>query len=121
MDLNASSGPFAGILAFRFVKATRATLGFTHYDPSCVVELDGVFSNQTQIFYEAFWGALEEQQIPHSFHWGKMLRLDNQRIRKMYSDDKVNAWMSARRAILRDAATRKIFTNDIMREWKIDE
>ena len=120
IDLNGSSGPFAGIFAFRFVKATRATLGFTHFDPGCVVELDGVFSDQTEIFYEAFWDALEQQQIPHSLHWGKMLRLDNQRIRKIYGDDKVNAWLAARNTILHDAATKKIFTNDIMREWGMD-
>jgi hypothetical protein len=120
MDLNGSSGPFAGIFAFRFVKATGATLGFTHFDPGCVVELDGVFSRQTEIFYEAFWDALEQQQIPHSLHWGKMLRLDNQRIRKIYGDDKVNAWLTARNTILHDAATKKIFTNDIMREWGMD-
>jgi len=121
MDLNASSGPFAGIFAFRFVKTTKATLGFTHFDPSCVVELDGVFSNQTLLFYQAFWNALEQQQIPYSMHWGKMLRLDDQSIRKMYGDDKVNAWIAARKIILHDTATRRVFTNDIMREWEIDE
>ena len=120
MDLNDSSGPFAGIFAFRFVKGTRATLGFTHFDPSCVVELDGVFSNKTLNFYEVFWNALEQQQIPHSMHWGKMLRLDGQRIRKMYGDDKVNVWIAARTAILHDSAIRKVFTNDIMREWDLD-
>ena len=120
MDLNASAGPFAGIFAFRFVKATRATLGFTHFDPSCVIELDGVFSNKTLNFYEAFWKALEQQQIPHSMHWGKMLRIDSQRIRTMYGDDKVNAWIAARSTLLHDAPTRNIFTNDIMKEWAID-
>jgi FAD/FMN-containing dehydrogenase len=121
VDLNRSSGPFAGIFAFRFVKGTRATLGFTHFDPTCVVELDGVFSHQTEIFYEAFWDALKQQQIPHSLHWGKMFRLDNQRIRELYGDDKINAWIAARDTILHDASTKKIFTNDLMREWEIDE
>ena len=69
LDLNNTDGPFVGIFAFRFVKATNAMLGFTQFDPSCVIELDGVFSNQTMVFYEAFWDALEQQQIPHSFHW----------------------------------------------------
>jgi hypothetical protein len=117
MDLNNSAGPFVGIFAFRFLKRTKATIGFTHFDPCCVVELDGVFSNQTLDFYNAFWDALETQQIPHSFHWGKMLDLDNQKIRKMYSDAKVDAWLNARNTILHDAATKKVFTNDIMREW----
>ena len=120
LDLNNSTGPFAGIFAFRFVKGTKATLGFTHFDPTCVIELDGVFSKQTQIFYEAFWNALEQQQIPHSFHWGKMLRLDNQHIRKIYTDDKVDGWLDARNEILHDGATKKVFTNDIMREWGLD-
>jgi len=120
LDLNDSAGPFVGIFAFRFLKGTRATLGFTHFDPCCVIELDGVFSNQTQIFYEAFWNALEQHQIPHAFHWGKMLRLDDQRIRNIYGDNKVDSWLDARKKILHDAATRKVFTNDIMREWGLD-
>ena len=121
LDLNNSDGPFAGIFAFRYVKKTNATLGFTHFDPCCVIELDGVFSNQTQVFYESFWDALEQQDIPHSFHWGKMLRLDNQRIRKIYSDGNVDAWLIARKNILHDNATRQVFTNDIMREWGLDQ
>jgi len=120
LNLNNSAGPFAGIFAFRFVKGTKATLGFTHFDPSCVIELDGVFSEQTQNFYEAFWNALEQQQIPHSFHWGKMLRLDNQQIRNIYTDDNVDVWLDARNEILHDGATKKVFTNDIMREWGLD-
>ncbi len=120
LGLNDTAGPFAGIFAFRFVKGTKATLGFTHFDPTCVIELDGVFSNQTMIFYEAFWNALETKQIPHSFHWGKMLRLDNQRIRKMYGDNKVEEWLNARKEVLHDAPTRKVFTNDIMREWGLE-
>jgi hypothetical protein len=120
LELNGTAGPFAGIFAFRFVKGTRATLGFTHFDPTCVIELDGVFSNQTRIFYEAFWNELELRQIPHSFHWGKMLRLDNQRIRNIYGDSRVDAWLEARRTILNDIATKKTFTNDIMRDWGLD-
>jgi len=121
LDLNnTDAGPFAGIFAFRFLKQTKATLGFTHFDPGCVIELDGVFSKQTQIFYDAFWNALEQQNIPHSFHWGKMLRLDNSRIRDIYTDTKVDAWLEARNKILHDAPTKKTFTNDIMREWGLD-
>jgi hypothetical protein len=120
LDLNNTDGPFVGIFAFRFVKATNATLGFTHFDPSCVIEMDGVFSNQTLGFYEAFWNTLEQQQIPHSFHWGKMLKLDNPLIKKIYGDDKVDAWLAARNKILHDTNTKKVFTNDIMREWGID-
>jgi len=117
LNLNTPSHPFAGIFAFRFVKGTKATLGFTHFDPTCIIELDGVFSNQTQDFYTAFWDALEQQQIPHAFHWGKMLRLDNQRIRNIYGDAKVNAWLDARNKILHDGDTKKVFTNNIMRDW----
>jgi hypothetical protein len=41
---NKASGPFGGVFAFRFVKQSKALLGFTKFPITCVVELDGVFS-----------------------------------------------------------------------------
>ena len=58
IDLNKKNGPFAGIFSYRYVKKTDALLGFTKYEHTCVLELDGVDSAPTKKFYEIVWQAL---------------------------------------------------------------
>jgi hypothetical protein len=121
LNLNKTQGPFAGVIAYRFVKGTKATLGFTRFPATCIVELDGVFSGPTNNFYRACWKALIEENIPHSFHWGKIFDADGSHIRHMYTDEAVNKWLLARKTILSDAATRKVFTNALLRKWQLDK
>lgn len=121
LNLNKTQGPFAGVIAYRFVKGTKATLGFTRFPATCIVELDGVFSGPTNNFYRACWKALIEENIPHSFHWGKIFDADRSHIRHMYTDEAVNKWLLARKTILSDAATRKVFTNALLRKWQLDK
>ncbi|MBB1285145.1 FAD-binding protein [Flavisolibacter sp. BT320] len=120
LRLNKIEGPFTGVFAYRFVKGTRATLGFTRFNPGCVLELDGFYSNLTMRFYQAFWEILMKEAIPHTFHWGKMFDVDGTRIRKMYSDDAVNSWMAARNAILETETCKTTFTNALLRQWQLD-
>ncbi|MDJ1500753.1 FAD-binding protein [Xanthocytophaga agilis] len=121
IDLNTHYGPFAGVLAFRFVKGTQATLGFTHFTTTCVVELDSVMSDETYRFYNKVWDELERQHIPHSFHWGKVLRLDHTRIRNMYGEEKIDNWIQARNTLMQDPESMRLFTNDVMVLWGLDE
>jgi len=44
--------PFFGIISLRFVKGTSATLGFTKFQNTCVMEIDGVDGKKTKKFYE---------------------------------------------------------------------
>jgi FAD/FMN-containing dehydrogenase len=120
LELNKSKGPFAGVLAFRFVKGTQATLGFTQFPQTCIVELDGVFSHQSFSFYELFWDELFKQNIPFTFHWGKLLKLDSLKIRTLFTTQKVNEWLSARKKIMIDPLSMKVFTNEVMIEWGLD-
>jgi len=120
MQLNNSHGPFVGVFAYRFVKGSTATLGFTQFKPTCIIELDGVHSRETDVFYRAFQDELNAQNIPHSFHWGKIFDADEAQIRKMYSDKKVDDWLKARNAVLENSETKTVFTNDIMRQWGLD-
>jgi hypothetical protein len=41
-----------------------------------VFELDGAFSDNSTKFFEEVWKALEEENIPHTMHWGKVNQLD---------------------------------------------
>ena len=45
-------GPFAGVYGLRYVKQSRALLGFTRFGTTCVFDLDGVDSKRTRTFFE---------------------------------------------------------------------
>ena len=120
LEANKTSGPFTGLFAFRFVKKTNATLGFTRFEHTCVFELDGAFSAETSRFFKEIWKRLDEENIPYTMHWGKVNELDFERINKMYGEQNVTAWISARNKLL-DADSMKVFTNSIMQQWGLDK
>lgn len=112
--------PFAGILAMRFVKGTKATLGFTRFPHTCVLELDGVHSKDGLDFYEQVWDGLAKELIPFTFHWGKMGRLDALTLRSTYGDAAVNEWLHAQSQLLTDDMIR-LFNNDQLVHWGLDQ
>jgi hypothetical protein len=113
--------PFAGALALRFVKGTEATLGFTHFPNTCVLEMDGVDSKASRKFFQAFWERLEELDVPYTLHWGKInFILNSERVRKMYGVQKVNKWIDSRETLL-DEASRRVFTNDFLVRIGLDK
>ena len=106
--------PFPGGVALRYVKGTSALLGFTHFEKTCVLELDGVDSELSRNFIEGVWARLEALSIPYTLHWGKFnFNLNIQRLRAMYGSDTVDAWLNCRNNLL-NADCRKVFTNDFM-------
>lgn len=113
VQVNAQT-PFAGALALRFVKGTRATLGFTKFEKTCVLEMDGVESASSRRFFASVWDRFEAIGLPYTLHWGKInFNLTEARIRQMYGDTAVNKWLAARHKLL-DVATQKVFTNEFM-------
>ena len=119
LELNKTDGPFAGLFAFRFIKKSKATLAFTRFDFTCILELDGAFSDATKNFYIAVWNRLDEENIPYTCHWGKMNELTPERIKRMYgtaADD----WIAARNKLL-DAESLKVFTNPLLSQWGLDK
>jgi FAD binding domain-containing protein len=110
--------PYAGIFSLRFVKKSTATLGFTKFDPTCVIEMDGSKSEDSLKFYTKIWNRLEAEQIPYTFHWGKMLELNPQRIQKMY-DDSLDKWKAARLELLGPEMI-KVFSNSLTQQWGLD-
>jgi hypothetical protein len=107
---------FAGALALRFVKGTEATLGFTHFKKSCVLEMDGVESASSRKFFEKMWFRFEELGIPYTLHWGKINQvLTKDRVIRMYGEAAVQSWINCRESLL-DAPTRAVFTNHFMQQ-----
>jgi len=112
--------PFAGGIALRFVRGTGATIGFTRFPNSCVVEMDGIDAPITRRFFEAVWERMEALDIPYTLHWGKInFILNEERVRRMYGAGKVNEWKACREQLL-DEPTRAIFTNAFMRQCGLD-
>jgi len=106
--------PYPGGIALRFVKGTEAMLGFTHFNKTCVLELDGIDSGITRTFYGKIWERLEQLSIPYTLHWGKMnFNLNAALIKKMYGESNINKWKASRKALL-NADAQKIFTNDFL-------
>ncbi|HXB06556.1 MAG TPA: hypothetical protein VNW04_05565, partial [Puia sp.] len=116
---NKTNGPFSGLFACRFVKRSPAKLAFTHFDYTCVLELDAAFSNATYDFYTAAWKQFEAAKIPFTFHWGKINELNIDRLTNMYGAN-IQTWVAARNKLL-DAGSRQVFTNATLTAWGLDK
>ena len=120
IQLNAQM-PFPGLLGLRWVKKTDATLGFTRFPVTCVLELDAVDAELSRQFIQTIWDRLETLGIPYTMHWGKFnFNLTEARLRRMYGDSSVDAWLTARQRLL-DVATRTVFTNPFMERCGLDK
>ncbi|GAA4454639.1 hypothetical protein GCM10023189_21370 [Nibrella saemangeumensis] len=105
---------FPGLLGMRFVKGTPATLGFTRFPVTCVMELDGVQAKVTNEFLQRLWNRLEALRIPYTLHWGKTnFNLSESLVLQMYGQANVETWLRSRQKLL-DAPARAVFTNAFM-------
>ena len=59
------------LLSVRFVKATKALLGFQRFEPTAVFEMDSVNTAKTRAYFEQVWADLDAAGIPFTLHWGK--------------------------------------------------
>ena len=106
---------FAGLISLRYVKGTDALLGFTHFEQTAVLEVDGIYSKKGLSFLKKVWKKLDKNNIPFATHWGKINDINPQQVQKMYGDTKITKWKTARENLL-DAETRAVFTNDFLEQ-----
>ncbi|TMU57462.1 FAD-binding protein [Flagellimonas algicola] len=93
--------PFPGGLSLRYVHGTKATLGFTKFPKTCVLEMDGVDGGKAREFYEAVWNTFEQEGIAYTLHWGKInFNLNENRVKNMYGAAAVQSWIDARNQLL---------------------
>ena len=119
IEMNEDHGPLSGILSYRYVKRSAATLAFTKFDPTCILELDCAESNTTRNFYNAVWNELEARNIPHSFHWGKIHNLDEAKTRKIYGAS-MDTWIQQRNKIM-SPESMKIFNTQSLKDCGLDK
>lgn len=120
LELN-KHAPFTGVMAFRFVKGSPATLAFTRFADTCVLELDGAETALNHQFTEKFALALESRNLPYAIHWGKINNiLNEQRVRYMHGDQNVDRWLHHRHQLLSDEV-REIFNNEFLERCGLDQ
>ena len=102
------------LITLRFVKGTKATLGFTKFAPTCVIELDGLNTPNMLEYTNLVWARIEQAGIPFTMHWGKFNdHLDDTRIKAMYGANR-DQWIQSREQLL-SPEVRAVFTNDFLR------
>jgi hypothetical protein len=111
---------FVGACAVRFVKGTKATLGFTQFEHTCVLEMDGLDTKSNYDVFANVINRLSANGIRCTIHWGKLNDpLNAEFITNMYGPDKVRSWKKSRETLL-SPETRKVFTNELMKKCGLD-
>ncbi len=120
MEVNKQK-PFPGGLSLRYVKGTEATLGFTKFPNTCVLEMDGADGQAARAYFEAVWNKLEQAQIPYTLHWGKInFNLNKTRLKQMYGAAAVQSWIDARNQLLSKPAL-TIFNSAFLEKCGLDQ
>ena len=103
------------VITLRFVKGTKALLGFTKFERTCVLEIDGLFTPKSQQYVNQVWGNLEQSDIPFTMHWGKINSfMTTARVRNMYGAN-VDKWIDSRETLLESPEVRNVFANNFIK------
>jgi len=104
------------LISVRFVKGTKALLGHTRYESTCVLEIDAVNTVKTRRFLTELWRNLEQDGIPFTLHWGKFNGyLTKSRVKRMYGAD-VDRWRASRAALLESPEVAAVFSNGFLKK-----
>ena len=94
----------------RYVRKSPGLLSFTRYDPSCVLDVDGVDTEATQDLIRLTADRFDAAGLPYTMHWGKENALDESRVRRAFGGD-VDRWHIARNQILPTPEERSVFSS----------
>jgi len=99
------------LISVRLVRASRATLAFTHHQPvTAVFEIDGADSARVHHVYRRVQDAVRSAGIPYTYHWGKIHTLSADRVRELYGN-RIQDWIDARHELLPTRELRRVFAN----------
>jgi hypothetical protein len=121
-DLAKTEGPIPGICAMRFVKQSGATMAFTKFPVTCMLEIDGLNWNpktdnliSLQKFCTRIIEVLQANNIPFTQHWGKNSDWSFPGlIQHMYGNN-AQQWKEYRSALLR-RETAALFSTDFLED-----
>lgn len=117
MNITKNKGPIPGIFAMRFVKQSTATLAFTKFPVTCVIEIDGVLWKETnnliglKKYSRLMTQALKQEQISFTMHWGKNADWGVPNLVNDMFGDKATIWKQQREKLL-SPDMQELFSND---------
>lgn len=119
-DLTKNEGPIPGIFAMRFVKQSEATLAFTKFPITCVIEIDGVLWKKSRKlislkeFSRRMIEVLQQNNIEFTMHWGKNADWGFPGLIEYMLGDKAKSWQKQRNKLL-SPEMQKLFSNDFLK------
>jgi hypothetical protein len=114
-----TQGPVPGAIGIRFIKASAATLAFTKFPLTCMLEMDGITwkGNATMIslldFETKLFEAFRSAGIEFTLHWGKNTAWHLPGLINYMYGTKDDAWMDYRSALL-GKQNCDLFSNDFL-------
>ncbi len=120
IDLTNNEGPIPGIYAMRFVKRSEATLAFTKFPVTCVIEIDGVLWKKSRKlmslkeFSRRMIQVLQQKNIAFTIHWGKNADWGFEGLVDDMYGGNVTEWKQCRNLLLSDKM-QAVFSNDFLR------
>lgn len=113
-------GPIPGIYAMRFVKQSKATMAFTKFPVTCMLEIDGINWDaeanrmiSLQQFCTRMIEVLQENGIPFTLHWGKNADWAFPGLLEHMYAERLMTWKAERRKLL-NPAMEKLFSNHFL-------
>jgi hypothetical protein len=97
----------------RFTQKSPGLLSFTRFDPTCVIDIDGISTPASLKLIKLAADRLEAAGMPFTQHWGKTNNLTKARVRNAYGGN-VDRWNQTRRLLLPDAVERNAFSSPFL-------
>jgi len=121
-----NEGPIPGIFAMRFVKQSDATLAFTKFPITCMLEIDGVLWKKSknlmslEEYCRRIIEVLQQNNIPFTLHWGKNSDWGFSGLAEHMYGENIKTWKEYRSSLLsREMA--KVFSNDFLDILKLSD
>lgn len=115
-------GPIPGIYGMRFVKQSGATLAFSKFPVTCMLEIDGLLWKgrknkiiSLQAFCTRIIEVLQSNHIPFTIHWGKNADWQFPGLAQHMYGENARSWMEYRSA-LHTEATAALFSNGFLQD-----
>lgn len=114
-----NNGPFPGLFGMRFVKQSGATMAFTKFPYTCMIEIDGVQWEESKKlmsltkFSEKMIEALQQNGIPFTIHWGKNADWGFPNLVDHMYENQAEKWKQQRNSLLSPEMAR-LFSNGFM-------
>ncbi|HMB63585.1 MAG TPA: hypothetical protein VKN36_10965 [Eudoraea sp.] len=118
--------PVPGIFAMRFIKKSEATLAFSKFPFTCMVEIDGIqWDDHKKIislkeYSRKMIEVLKNNNIPFTLHWGKNADWGFPGLVEHMFGDGVKKWKKVRGNLL-SVPMQEVFSNDFLDVTKLSE